>query len=124
MSELQPIGWQMADKNQGHGVPMWIYDSVYKNKPYKIYSMVQISVMYVYTYTYMVYFMIQKNNSVKVNFNWIPKVNYNFIVSLTKSFKVILSSDGMQREAGVTLERSKAELKNCMTVAGGALRKK
>lgn len=80
--------------------------------------------MYVYTYTYMVYFMIQKNNSVKVNFNWIPKVNYNFIVSLTKSFKVILSSDGMQREAGVTLERSKAELKNCMTVAGGALRKK
>lgn len=86
---------------------MWIYDSIYKNKPYKIYSTVQISVMYVYTYTYTVYFMIQKNNLVKVNFNWIPKVNYNFIISLTKCFKVILSSDRMQWEAGSDFRKVK-----------------
>lgn len=52
-----------------------------------------------YTYTYMIYVMVQKNNFVKVNFNWIQNVNYYFIISLTKSFKIILSSGGMQLEA-------------------------
>lgn len=52
------MGW-----NLGHRVIVWINDFKNYNMPYKIYSMIQISVIYIYIHTHIV--VCQKNHFVE-----------------------------------------------------------